>query len=462
MNAADMRGTLSVVGYHLDVISLAKASMVCRIWYAAFGVHPKWKEFYENSKESLQDPFDKKGAWRVLYGGLFDKYKSFRHNKWTVEHHLPWEVAPHLTERCQGSFLVDDKLVILADESLFMLKSQLKAKNMLSLVDVDPNIQKSPYIRLVPRKNDQDKKVEIIRKTLLDKRYLYASTNDGQLLRWEKSRFPSGCICIKEGVEIHDFKIQNEILYILKSSNDPRYGDSKPPLLYAFKDSEELWCLELPQGADSDIMVNKYIGIILEKVEGECLLNLISPKELYLWDTQKVDKPKRVGMGWNHILMNDEVIYSTQKAVMGCSLKGSRVIYELNELVINTIIADYDQNLIYLISKFEDITTFSLSENKVISRINVGFRISEPAQVKLFNGILFYVDDQGRLILIEPTIDIIKKGPENMFDRQIEVHNGRVHGLSPNRDRVVIVRADESKTILEKIKSLAGKIRKPK
>ncbi len=464
MNAADMRGTLSVIGYHLDVVSLAKASMVCRIWNAAFGNHPRWKEFYLNSDEYLQEPLGKKGPWRVLYGQLFNKCKSLMHDKWAIERHQPGldktikEFAWMLS--CVGSFFVDDKLVIIAGSIFLMQKDQLKGDNMLTFVNKGYDFLINPSYRAISFPNGEDcTQVHLIRKTLLDKNYLYASVNDGQLLRWERSCFPSDCTrVIKKGLEIQDFEIRNEILYTLKSAE----GESEEVRLYAYKNSEELWCLELSHGTDSEIKVNNNIGMVLEFVNEEYAQNMTPPKELYLWDARKCEKPICVGRGWHHVLIHDEVIYATKCALKARSLKGSRVICEMNYWDIDGIIPDSDLNLIYIITHRKYITTFCLSDNVVISKINPGILIPNSEDMKLFNGILYYVDDRGRLLLIDPRKGIIKKGRKKMFRNKIEVHNGRVHGLSPRREMAIIVRAVESKTILEKMNTLAEKIKKPK
>ncbi len=420
MNAADMRETLSVVGYYLDVVSLAKASMVCRIWKAAFENHPKWKEFYLNSDEYLQGPLDKKGKWRELYGELFNRCKSLMCNAWSIEHY-----SPHMWfEEC-NSFYVDDKLIILANCVFYRVENY-------NLSHIPP--------------------IAAFLQAQLDRDYLYASTINGKLLKWKRNCFPSEHTwVIERGADITDFKIQNEVLYTLNIFSDL----DTVQLITASRNSEDLWCLDFPGESIIDIKVNKYIGMILEKKDfvdslldnnGTKLFEVIrsgelmdNTSELYIWDSRSCEKPIEVGKCSHAVLMNDEVIYAFEDIIKARSLKGSREVCR-NLGKIDAIIPNPDQNLIYIIYEEKIISTVCCSSCQIISTIVIEDNTLNFQEMKFFNGILYCVDRNGSLLLISPKGGIKRKGPQKMFTAKIEVHNGRVHGTCPETRKAVIVR----------------------
>jgi hypothetical protein len=86
MNAVSpySKNSLMCIGYHLDVVSLAKSSMVSKIWRTAFGDHIKWKYFYENSNEYGMLPLPMDGKWRLHYGELYDKCNDLIKNVWKI------------------------------------------------------------------------------------------------------------------------------------------------------------------------------------------------------------------------------------------------------------------------------------------------------------------------------------------------------------------------------------------
>jgi hypothetical protein len=65
---------------------------------------------------------------------------------------------------------------------------------------------------------------------------------------------------------------------------------------------------------------------------------------------------------------------------------------------------------------------------------------------------------EGRLLLVDPKKGLMRKGPAKMFmPHVLEVHNGMVLGVSPNKDSAVVLQSSKTKTVKDKIKGIFSK-----
>ena len=463
----------SLVGDSLDVVSLANASMVCKIWNLAFGDHPKWEYYYRNSNEFLLSSSQKVGKWRVLYGELFNRCKLLMSNTWKVEKFQPAKDEYRWGIKCKQCFYVDEKIVILGCGNLFALSKQIKAlgegvinnpesndleeleQYLLKPQSLDTIVVNPEYIKVIlpegklpDEKDDGSWGVHTVKEVLIDKNYIYASVRNGPIIKWKKEEFPHGCMRMfpnGSGSEPPlDFKIQNEILYLLY-----------PNFLTTYKNSEKLWGLDLPQGVMSNILINNNLGAIVESSSDETIPGGI----LYLWDSRMQMMPQKIGtVKKEFVLLANEVICATDDAIIAYSLEGSRLIYKMDCKLLSSMVASSDQDIVYLISEKRYLSTLSISEKKLISSIDLGNQ--DISNVKFFNGILYCISNKGRLLLIHPQRGIIRKGPKKMFHGpSVEVHNGMVFGVNLDEDAAVILRPSNIKTIKSVYEGIKEKIK---
>lgn len=431
VNAAEREGW-RLVGNHLDVVSLANASMVCKLWNNAFGDHPKWKFFYCNSSEYLFTTGEKDGKWRILYGELFNRCKFLMCRTWNIEEHRPIlnpRTIDAIYDRC---FFVDDKFVVQANGNFFIRCDQITAPKTDNKIRIAPGYHKVAF----PDATD-DESFHQIRDILIDKNYIYASTEEGPILCWKKNEFPHGFTRIgpvRFCRRPHDFKLQNEILYIV--------DDYASGSLTAYKNSEVLWKGCISNELNSRIVTNNFLGAILDKDS-----DITSPYgDLYLWDSRHPKFPQiKVEMVRHFVLLGNEAICVTDDEIIAYSLEGSRLIHQMDCKKLNHIVANTDQDLVYLMKEWRYLITLSIPEKRIISCINledqddciVTFFI---VNIKFFSGILYCVGFDDRLYLVHPKKGIIRKGPSGMFHGpSIEVRNGMVLGVNSQRDAAVIL-----------------------
>ncbi len=428
-----------LIGNILDVVSLAKASMVSKLWKHIFGEHSHWKNFYLNSSEyRMLATHYKVGPWRILYGEFYNKYTTILCNRWKIKNYIPGnKIKGGLHFFCDNCFYINEKLVMHGNGIFIMLNKQLtpQEKNGLQELGLQKNrfiTVKSKYTMVVLPETD-DKILSIISKDI-DRNYLYVSSNQGPVFRWRRNEFPIGCSkFMLEGPEYSYLRVHNEVIYNYRSNS-----------VIAQKGSEKLWEFNT-ENKILGFHINDYLGAFYEFDQAT------SKGNLYLWDSQLESKPKKIECIIPSVLLGNEAIILTEDEIIAHSLIGPRTILKI-DCRNSYIISNSEQNRIYMLTEHRYLTSICIEEKSIRSKIdlgNVGI-----TSLNYLNGILYCVNHKGRLLLIHPEIGLIRKGKAKMFAPETELGmlNGKVLGVNWDRNGAVVISSSDSKKLKNKWK----------
>lgn len=433
-----VKAALTLVGNNLDVISLAKASMVCTLWKKAFDNHPNWESFYLKSYEYRMHPErHTEGPWKIRYSELYNRCNSIARNFWKIEKYRPTGENKERMVFRTDCFYVNEKLVFYNFHHLFMQSNQLPPHEKSALKEL--GLQKTNKYTIKRKTTMVTLPVSTngychLHDAEVDKEhvYVYCTSRKGEIFCWERNRFPFGFSkIITRGSDPSKIKVHNGVVYLCSNHT-----------VVAMRGAEILWAWNKNTGGGkNNFAINDTLGMF---IVGDLQ---VRAGNLFMWDPQVNSEPKMMGSVKNFALLGKEVITATDDEILGYSLDGIRSIAKMNCQNLNWLTSNEDQDLVYLLTAKRYLTTVDI--HGIREKFTVDLGILEINSFTFANGILYCVDLTGTLLLINPNKGVIRKGTKSMFypGKKITVHGGKVFGVNFKNDGAVVCHAANTKYV---------------
>ena len=389
--------TLECVGYHLDVVSLARSSMTSKLWKTAFGNHRLWQIFYGEKVP------DKNANYRILYGERLNRSSFLINGLWKIT-----KIDPPPQQIIMQCFKIDDKIAFIANGILFL--------NPMTKVNL-------PY------------KIDDTNVPCEDGGFVYMSKKQicGKILRWKKDEFPNSPEVVYESnSSIEQFNVKNGVIYLCEGNEHQLSGVLGCTLRAIKPRFQQYWETKLKRDVKGAIQVNDYIGGALESKK-HCL---------HVWDINKKTEPNIIYGGVDQFaLLHNEAICLNSSGIFAYGLDHHREIMRENFCFQNDLrlLVDTDREEIFVLA----------SSYLIWKHGKIEFAKEYFIDAKVFNGIIYATNQMGSLLLIHPKKGIISKGEIGMFGNQdLNVYKGMI--LGANRDHGVIVQPGEPKATKKK------------
>ncbi len=375
--------TLEIMGYQLDVLSLARSSMTCKLWKTAFGKHPMWQVYYGERVA------DKQADYRILYGERFNRSCLLIQKTWkTRKITIPYDTLL-LFNRVTRCFKVNEKIAFVANNQLYII----------------------PPPKVIPLPGE----IEDLYDPFEDCGFLYLMTKNGKIIRWKKNEFPNSPEEVYQSKKtIERCQVKNGVFYI---SECERPYEALPSNLRAIENGKVLWETNLKCGIKQNIQVNDYIG---------GALGAFHTSDLYLWDTKEKTEARVIVSGVKQFaLLRNEAICLTDSGIYAYGLNHKREI-ERNETHTNQILlVDTDRDEFFVLTSSYIISSHGRKDFKEHLVIT---------DAKVFNGLIYATNQYSCLLLIDPKKGkVIRQGNERVFVNPcFNVYNGMVLGADDN------------------------------